>query len=105
MKCASAGADLTAVFTRRDEKWYLVEAIVNDGGEATPGHLSVDGTFLLDPEYGGCPTCGLESFFKCSCGNLMCFVGGAAHYRCAWCGETGTSSPGVRTVKAADTAG
>lgn len=105
MKCSNAAADLTAVFERRDENWYLVEAIVDEGGDAAPGHVGVDGTFLIDAGYGGCPACGLGSFFKCSCGNLMCFTGGEAPYRCAWCGEEGTSSPGVSNVKAADTAG
>jgi len=106
MKCAQKGTDLAAVFERRAQSWYLVEAIESDdGGEVSPGHLSVDGDFQIGDEYGGCPGCGQPSFFRCSCGNLSCFVGGAAAYRCAWCGEQGTASPGVRNVKAADSAG
>jgi len=59
----------------------------------------------IGPEYGGCPGCGLPSFFRCSCGNLMCFAGGTGAYACAWCGEKGNASPGVRNVQAADSAG
>ena len=106
MKCSDRGTDLIAVFDRRDESWYLVEAIVSDGGgEAAPGHLNVDGDFQIGSEYGGCPGCGLPSFFRCSCGNLMCFAGGTGAYACAWCGEQGNASPGVRNVQAADSAG
>jgi len=106
MKCSDRGTDLTAVFDRRDASWYLVEAIVSDGdGEAAPGHLNVDGDFQIGAEYGGCPGCGLPSFFRCSCGNLMCFAGGTGAYACAWCGEKGDASPGVRNVQAADSAG
>lgn len=105
MRCAHSGAEMVATFSREESAWHLTEAHLSGVGpnpSAVTRGIHVDGEFLIHTSYRGCPSCGLQSFFRCGCGGVTCFVGGESWFRCAWCGATGVASIGVFDVRASD---
>lgn len=50
----------------------------------------IEGMIDPDPEYPGCPYCGIKYFVICSCGKLNCNNSVSGKFTCQWCGTTGT---------------
>jgi|GEM_PF-912854 hypothetical protein len=49
----------------------------------------LDGRFIFDERFPGCPYCKAKSFFCCECGKLACCDVKLAVVDCPWCGIHG----------------
>lgn len=58
----------------------------------------ITGSIVRGEEYPGCPFCGTQGFFLCSCGKLNCLKGQAMVVRCNWCGQSGILSGGIVSI-------
>lgn len=56
----------------------------NEGYDQT----RIEGKFVFDPEFPGCPHCATHSFFLCGCGKTGCWDGVHPRIKCAWCHES-----------------
>lgn len=53
-------------------------------------NTQIKGNIYIDPEYPGCPYCGVKGFFICmSCGKLNCNNIKEKIVTCEWCGAKG----------------
>lgn len=52
----------------------------------------IEGSFLISPEYPGCPYCGNNNYVYCCCGKVSCHNSNDEIFTCPWCGNSGPLS-------------
>lgn len=92
-KCAITHKLAGVRVEKREGDWFRTWAF--NISESSAKHEGFDkntihGSFQIDPEYPGCPHCGVLSFFQCNvCGKLNCHNGAVGQeVTCSWCGNT-----------------
>jgi len=53
---------------------------------------TMNGSFIFDDAFPGCPYCRSHSFFSCNCGQLGCWDGSSRAIVCPSCGQAGEPS-------------
>src|SRR5215467_8933148 len=94
MGCARSRSTTIAHFQFADGSWYLLDARKTEKRVVRAGESSaLTGTFLLSPEYPGCPGCHADSIVCCNtCGELSCWQSSDQRFTCASCGAIGLVS-------------
>jgi len=67
---------------------------IKDAVAKKEGYAStrIEGQFVFDDSFPGCPHCGTGYFFVCGCGKLSCMKAGEREVTCPWCGQSGELS-------------
>lgn len=60
----------------------------------------IDGEFVTDPGFPGCPHCKANAFFLCGCGKLACWDGETRTVTCPWCNQRGELSGTITSLTA-----
>ena len=67
----------------------IKESVAKKEGYET---TKMDGQFIFEDSFPGCPYCSARSFFLCGCGKLACWTGESRRVTCPWCGQPGELS-------------
>ena len=101
-RCSQSKQGFGIRFERREgDEWAgtwafaIKEAVAKkEGYEKT----SMNGRFLFDPAFPGCPHCSTDAFFLCECGRLSCRRGETRRVTCPWCGKNDEVGGAVTTL-------
>lgn len=59
----------------------------------------MDGRFVFDDAFPGCPHCDAKVFFLCGCGKIACWNGTSQRVTCPWCKQSGEISGEVTALE------
>ena len=103
LTCSSTGHPAVGRFEWDGQAWVLEGASRQRPGSRLPASDSTPsrhGRFRLAPEYGGCPSCGADSFVRCRvCHELGCWDRTWPLFNCPSCGNSGPVEGYIDFVK------
>lgn len=89
-KCEKTAKTFGIRVEKRNNDWFRTWAFpIKDDVAKREGFdkIVLNGSFLADPEFPGCPYCKADSFFICSCGKMSCCdLNRGNVVTCHWCG-------------------
>ena len=91
-RCSRSKQSFGIRFQRREpSQWAGTWAFaIKDQAAKKEGYekTRVEGEFLFDPTFPGCPHCSSHAFFVCECGKLACMQSESRRVTCPWCNRT-----------------
>ena len=93
MRCESSGGQFgVRVEKTTDNDWVRKWSFkMKEGAAKSEGYdtQNIEGSLSATDEFPGCPYCGNQYFFKCSCGKFSCYGSdNKKTVHCYWCNET-----------------
>lgn len=103
-RCSKTKQPFGVRFEEKDRNLWLANwtfAINTDVAQREGFDKSkINGSFTFDADYPGCPHCGSMIMFQCQCGKNACWDGASKKVVCPWCGNHGSISGIVKSLKA-----
>lgn len=104
-RCSRSKQGFGIRFERRNDKlWAATWAFgLKESAAKKEGYdkTRVKGSFVIEPEYPGCPHRRAKSFFLCGkCGHVACYDDESARVVCPWCARSGEIGGAIESLEA-----
>jgi hypothetical protein len=80
---------------KKANSWHATWSFqIKDSSAKREGYekTRIEGDFIFDEGFPGCPHCETQNFCVCSCGKLFCMKNYSGKVTCPWCKATGEVS-------------